>query len=144
MSTFDPTQHNFVLLKDFSFPPGSSVEVFELHSHDVVTGEPDFTRLNTFLTKDGSFITIWNGLLEPLFVASRLEKQNILFPEKLDFHEYETPLFRGYIESPEEAKCILHALRLDTCSLPQVLTGNEENKLACMPIDAYLTKKGIV
>ena len=63
-SAFDPVDFGFVLLRDFQIPGG--VAVYELKNHPSVVGDSNFKRLNLFMTKDGNFVTIWHGLLEPL------------------------------------------------------------------------------
>ena len=63
--TFDPTQFGFVELRDFRI--GGSVPVYEFKNHSVVGETKDFLRLNLYLTRDGAYVTIWYGLLEPLF-----------------------------------------------------------------------------
>jgi len=122
MSIFDPETVGFVRLHDFQFMGG--IDVYEYRNHPVVDGAHDFLRLNIYLSKDGDFITIWNGLLEPMGAEAQFE-----LPEPLktfSFHEaYCETLFRGYIEQQEDATTILSALRLNSArySGPQVLSG---------------------
>jgi len=52
------------------FPSG--VAVYEYANDAIVDGNPDFLRINAYLNKDGDFVTVWRGLLEPLFAESRL------------------------------------------------------------------------
>jgi hypothetical protein len=66
--TFDPTQFGFVQLRDFRI--AESVPVYEYKNHPAVDGTKDFLRLNLYLTVDGSYVTIWHGLLEPLFAEA--------------------------------------------------------------------------
>jgi hypothetical protein len=67
---FDPLLFSFVRLRNFSFP--GDVAVYELASHTCVNGMPDLLRLNTYLSVDGAFVTIWYGLLEPVLVDEKL------------------------------------------------------------------------
>ncbi len=126
---FDPSLWNFVKLRDFEYPGGPLV--YEYNNHPIVDGAPDFLRLNVYLSKDGDFITIWFGPIDPTFAEARLE--GVEKPADFSFHDqYDEPLFRGYIDSHEAAGYILKALRLDgRYAVPQVLSGGEDNKLRC-------------
>lgn len=127
MSTFDPSASNFVRLEDFEFPGG--VAVYEYANHAAVDGKPDFLRINTYLSRDGDFVTIWRGLLEPLFAQSHLGFVDM--PDGFDFREtYTEDLFRGYIECAEAAPHIMKALRLDAVP-PQALGTGADGKLRC-------------
>lgn len=126
MTEFDPGAFNFVLLRDFEFPGG--VSVYEFASHAVVDGRADFLRINAYLSRDGDFVTIWRGLLEPLFAESHL---GFVESDGLDFREtYTENLFKGWIESAEAARYIIRALRLDGVP-PQVLDTGADGKLQC-------------
>jgi hypothetical protein len=70
MTKFDPSAFRFVRLGDFAFP--GRVSVYEYANHTLVDGKPTFLRINAYLSKDSNFITIWRGLLEPLFAESHL------------------------------------------------------------------------
>ena len=135
MEPFDPVRFGFVLLRDFQFPGG--VQVYEFANHPAVDGRPDFLRLNLYLTRDGDYVTIWQGLLEPLFTEGKLRDElNLEFPADFDFHgSYDETLFRGYIETAETATHIFKALRVDRSggrfAKPQVLRGDTDNKLRC-------------
>jgi hypothetical protein len=127
MNPFDPTAFQFVRLRGFEFPGG--VAVYEYASHVVVDGNPDFLRINVYLTKDGEFVTIWRGLLEPLFAETKLGFVDM--PDDFDFgRSYTEELFRGYAESDEAARHIIKALRLDTVP-PQALSSGTDGKLRC-------------
>ena len=89
--TFDPSCWNFRKLKDFEYPGG--VLVYEYDNHPVVDGAPDFLRLNLYLSKDGDYVTIWFGLLDPLFAELRLGP--VQTPANFSFEEYDEVLFRG-------------------------------------------------
>jgi hypothetical protein len=130
MATFDPSAFDFVRLRDFEFPGG--VSVFEYANHKLVDGKPDFLRINAYLSRDGDFVTIWRGLLEPLFAESRLGFVDV--PDGFDFREaYTEDLFRGWIDSAETAQHIVEALRLDGHP-PHVLSTGADGTLGCDPI----------
>jgi hypothetical protein len=127
MTAFDPTAFDFVRLRDFEFPGG--VSVYEHASHASVDGMPSFLRLNVYLSRDSDFVTIWRGLLEPLFAESHLGFVDL--PEDFDFREsYNEELFKGWIESEEAARHIVKALRLDDV-LPQMLSAAADGNLQC-------------
>ena len=101
--------------------------VYEHANQAVVDGNPAFLRINAYLSKDGDFVTVWRGLLEPLFAEAHLGFADL--PDDFDFHEnYTEELFRGYIESREAAQHIIKALRLDAAPRRKFsargLTGN--------------------
>jgi hypothetical protein len=127
MDTFDPTAFSFLKLRGFEFPGG--VAVYEYANHPAVDGNPDFLRINAYLSKDGDFVTIWRGLLEPLFAESNLGFVEV--PDGFDFREgYNEELFRGYIEFAEQARHVIKALRLDAVP-PQVLSSGTDGRLRC-------------
>ena len=131
MSPFDPTASGFIRLRSFEFP--GSVAVYEYANDAVVDGNPDFLRINAYLSKDEDFVTIWRGLLEPLFAESRLGFVDL--PADFDFHRnYREELFRGYIESQEAAGHVIKALRLDSVPL-QALSSKSDGKLRCDMIE---------
>ena len=120
MSGFDPLSLGFVRLRDFQIPGG--VDVYEIRNHQFVDGNSDFLRINIYLSKDGDFVTIWNGLVEPFLAEAQFELPDSM--KDFSFEDaYREPLFRGYIEKNDTAEIILNALRLKNCSLPQVLKG---------------------
>jgi hypothetical protein len=131
MSPFDPTASGFVKLRSFEFPGG--VAVYEYANDAIVDGNPDFLRINAYLSKDGDFVTVWRGLLEPLFAESRLGFVDL--PDDCDFHKnYNEEQFRGYIESQAAARHVIKALRLDSAP-PQVLSTGTDGKLRCDVIE---------
>jgi hypothetical protein len=133
MNAFDPSEFGFVRLRSFEFPGG--VPVYEYANDSVVDGDPDFLRINAYLSKDGDFVTVWRGLLEPLFAESRLGFVDL--PDDFDFHEnYTEELFRGYIESQEAGRHVIKALRLDAASA-QVLSAGTDGKLRCDVIEKH-------
>jgi hypothetical protein len=137
MKLFDPTRFNFVLLTDFEILGG--VAVYEYRNHNIVDGRRDFLRLNLYLTKDGSYVTIWHGLLEPLGVEAELREGRLAGVERpADFDflaAYNQDLFRGYIDCADAAICIFEALRIGSDSghypAPQLLHARADNKLRC-------------
>jgi hypothetical protein len=131
MSTFDPAAAKFVRLEGFEFPGG--VAVYEYVNHAAVDGRPSFLRINAYLSKDGDFVTIWRGLLEPLFAESKLGFVDV--PGDFDLGEtYNEELFRGYIDSVESGSHIIKALRLDAIP-PQTLGTGTDGKLRCDALD---------
>lgn len=122
VSRFDPTLHGFVRLKSYQ-PPGFAV--FEYNNHPrVAAGEHDFHRLNIYLSQDGDYVTVWNGLLDDGLVDALFAELN------LPPVEYTETLFRGYIDSDEQARIILRALRVDK-ALPQVLRRDPQYGIVC-------------
>jgi hypothetical protein len=122
MVPFNPEDFGFVRLRDFQFP--ASVDVHEYCNHAAVDGLHDFLRLNLYLSKDGDFVTIWSGLLEPMFAEASFDLPELL--KKIDFeHTYCKSLFRGRIEDGEDARVILKAVGVGSRehSMPQVLRG---------------------
>jgi len=134
--TFDPTQFGFVQLRDFKI--ADSVLVYEYKNHPAVDGTKDFLRLNLYLTRDSTYVTIWYGLLEPLFAEAELAEgrlTSVSKPADMDFMDsYNEDLFRGDIDSAETAKHIFKALRVGKTgrySSPSILTGGKDNTLTC-------------
>jgi len=134
-SPFDPTEFNFVLLQNFRIPGG--VSVYEFRSHPIVDGKKDFLRLNLYLTKDGPYVTIWNGLLETLFTEGEFKHgrmASVAIPDDFDFAGYNEELFKGYIDSREIAGHIFKALRIGeghTRFAPSALTAGPDGELRC-------------
>ena len=127
MSAFDPTASGFVKLRSFEFPGGFAV--YEYANDATVDGNPDFLRINAYLSKDADFVTVWRGLLEPLFAESHLGFVDL--PDACDFHKkYSEELFLGYIDSQKAAGHVIKALRLDSAP-HQVLGSGPDGKLRC-------------
>lgn len=135
MTAFDPTRFNFVRLENFRFP--GDVPVYEYKNHPAVDGKHDFLRINLYLSMDDSYVTIWHGLLEPIFTEAEFENgrmASIAKPEDFDFGDYNEDLFRGHIDSDEVAGCIFKALRVGESQryiLPQALSAGASDKLRC-------------
>jgi hypothetical protein len=134
--TFDPTQFGFVQLRDFRI--ADSVPVYEYKNHSAVDGRKDFLRLNLYLTLDGTYATIWHGLLEPLFAEAEFAEgrlASVARPANMDFIcSYNEDLFRGEIDSAETAEHIFKALRVGAggrYALPGMLTAGDDDTLSC-------------
>ena len=137
MPAFDPTSAGFVRLRDFQFPGG--IDVYEYCNHAAVDGQADILRLNIYLSRDGSYVTIWNGLIEPTMMESKFDlpggQQDLRFQDL-----YCETLFRGHVELADEAAIILNALRIagGRYAVPQVLTGAPHD-LRCEPLPTQET-----
>ena len=121
MKNFDPERHGFQRIVDYA--PGG-VMMFEYKNHPEVDGKIDIFRLNLYLSRDGAFVCVWNGLLEPTMTESMFELD--VSAEQLRFQDiYFEQLFRGYIETEDEAALIFRALRIERANrtLPQKLHG---------------------
>ncbi len=137
MASFDPTLFDFVRLRDFLI--GGSVPVFEYRNHPAIDGGKNFLRLNVYLSRDGEYVTVWRGLLEPMFTEAELTEGQLALVDKPDdlsafLRSYNETLFRGYIDSDDTAEHILQALRIQSSSqypLPQELRRGSDNKLSC-------------
>ena len=139
MEAFDPSQFGFVPLRNFQLPGG--VRVFEYANHPSVDGAHDFLRLNLYLSKDGNYVTIWNGLLDPIATEVKLQAAHIETPPEFDLHSsHDEALFKGHIESTETATHIFKALRIEKTrgryALPQVLSAGTDKKLRCDLMEA--------
>jgi hypothetical protein len=119
---FDPIRVRFVLLQEYR-PPGG-VQFYEYRNGSCVDGQPDYRRLNLYLSKDHDFVTIWFGLLDKVFVESLFDDHG------LEPVEYNEPLFRGHIESAEQGRQLLKALRPESV-LPQILTVDPDKGIVC-------------
>ena len=109
MAKFDPTHHEFVKLLDFQFPGG--VNVFEFRNHSAANGTHDFLRVNIYLSKDEDFVCIWHGLLDAAIAESMLPATAL--PPDFDFvSAYNTDLFRGYLQSDDNASIVVKSLRI--------------------------------
>lgn len=125
---FHPENFNFTKL---SLQNGT-LRFYEYKAGDFCTGKIDPHRLNVYLTQDGDFVTVWEGFFDPLFIGQEfldlITKSGF---SDFDFGEqYNTSLFRGYIETKEQADIILAALRIDKFR-PSFLKIDEENRISC-------------
>jgi len=117
--------------RDFGF------RCFELHNDTLHFFEldlgfdntkPDLHRLNTYLTQDGDFVTIWWGFFDAGMVQFEMEGK---VPEGFNFKEqYDTEMFRGFIENKAEAEIILKSIRFDERKA-QSIFWDDENRLSC-------------
>lgn len=119
---FDPLLHGFVILPKHR-PPGE-VRFYEWRNHACVDGTHDYHRLNGYLSQDRDFVTIWFGLLEPIFLDSWFQEAGLELPD------YNEELFRGHIESEEQARHILKALRPHIWR-PQILRPDPALHIVC-------------
>lgn len=123
--TFDPTEHGFLKL-DFTFPV--EVAVFERDLEEIDQSTHDKMRLNCYLSQDGDFVTVWDGLIDAHMTGISLGFGD---DPTFDFSEqYEETLFRGYIANANEGAVILNALRLEQ-KTPNILTVPTKGRLEC-------------
>ena len=127
-STFQPEDFNFAKL-DLQ---NGSLCFYEYKSGSFCNGKVDPHRLNVYLTQDREFVTVWDGFFDPSFIGQEfLDLIARSGFSDFDFGEqYNTPLFRGFIETKEQAEIVLNALRIDKFR-PSVLKIDEENHINC-------------
>jgi hypothetical protein len=118
LKPFDPAEHGFVYLPEHQ--PARGVRFYEYRNHPRADGSHDYYRTNIYLSQDGEFVTIWYGFLESFFVESRLLSHGLSEDVADGFVNQDEGLFRGYIESEEQAKHILKAFRFSRY-IPQSL-----------------------
>lgn len=126
MKKFDPLDFGFVKL-DLQ---NGSLCFYEYRSGEFCDGRIDRHRLNVYLTQDGSYVTIWHGLFDPALIDRRfhdcMEKVG-----GLDFGGcYNTDLLRGYIDTEDEAKVILKAIRYESFH-PSAIRIDEKMGFVC-------------
>ncbi len=121
MKGFDPTSLGFTLLKEYR--DVGNVAIYERTNHPCVDGSHDFLRINTYLSKDNDYVTIWWGLLDAVIAEGRFDLPELL--ASISFYEqYTEMLFRGYIEDNEAGAVILRAFRFEKrYGGPQILRG---------------------
>lgn len=123
--SFDPEKHGFLKL-DFTFP--GSVAVYERELEGINQSAHDQMRLNCYLSQDGDFVTVWDGLIDAYMTGISLGFGD---DPSFDFSEqYEETLFCGYIANDEEGAVILSALRLEQ-RVPNILVVPEKGRLEC-------------
>lgn len=108
---FDPLKFHFVKLP----LQNQSLCFYEYRCGPFCNGVMSPHRITTYLTQDGSFVTVWHGLFDPIFIGAELRAA---FDKIGDggrdlFDSYQTPLFRGHIETEAEARVIFKALRYE-------------------------------
>lgn len=128
MSKFNPLDFGFIKL-DLQ---NGSLCFYEYRSGEFCDGKMDRHRINTYLTQDGDFVTVWHGIFDPAFIdqaiIDRVEEAGL---KDFDFSaSYNTPLLRAYIETKDQAKVILHSLRFERM-LPSLIRIDEEGRLTC-------------
>lgn len=122
---FNPTNHGFLKL-DFTFPGG--VAVYERDLEGIDQSTHDTMRLNCYLSQDGDFVNVWDGLIDAHMTGISLGFGDDL---TFDFSQlYEEPLFRGYIDDDETGLIILKALRLEQ-KTPNILVVPEQGPPEC-------------
>ena len=122
---FTPTNHGFLKL-DFMFPSG--VQVYEHACDGIDQTSHDKMRLNTYLSQDGEFVTVWWGLID-----AHMTQLSLGFDGEPDFRfseQYQEDLFRGYIPDDTTGTVILRALRFDRRT-PNILSVTKDGKLEC-------------
>lgn len=122
---FSPSEHGFIKL-DMVLPGG--VEIYEHDREGIDQTNHDPMRLNTYLSRDADFVTVWWGLIDATMVEITLgfdDDPSFSFRE-----QYDEPLFRGYIATSAAAATILEALRYEK-RVPNVLSLTDEGKLEC-------------
>lgn len=125
-SKFDPLAFGFVKLP----LEHGSLRFYEHHAGPFCDGTIDRHRITLYLTQDGDFVTVWHGLFDP-FVVDQALQDAVASVCDFDFGDaYNTPLFRGYIETEEQAQVILKALRFEQFG-PNVLRLDEDKRLCC-------------
>lgn len=128
--TFDPTKHGFLKL-DFTFPGG--VPVFERSLDGIDQKTHSKMRLNCYLSQDGDFVCVWDGLIDAYMTGVSLGFGD---DPTFDFSEqYEENLFRGYIADDVDGAVIIKALRLENRP-PNTLIVPPSGKLECRLLQA--------
>ena len=102
---FDPADFGFWKLNANM----DTLTFYEL-SDQPANGDVDHTKIAVYLSQDGNFVTVWQGLFDIAITESVLGLPEG-FPINLR-EQYTTDLFRGYIPTNADAKVILEALRL--------------------------------
>jgi hypothetical protein len=128
MKKFDPRNFGF---KKLDLQNGSLC-FYEYQSGEFCDGKMDPHRINTYLTQDGDFVTVWHGLFDPAFIDQAfldlVEKAGL---EAFDFaSSYNTQLLQAYIKTCEQAEIILKSLRYEKM-LPSLLRIDEDNRITC-------------
>lgn len=121
---FDPTRHGFVLLKSYD-AWGSGVKLYEYANHPCVDGSYSWLRSNYYLSIDPpSWCILSHNFLDIMGVGSMYDA-NRETPPKID--DRDSWLFRGHIESDEQAAMIFKAFRMEG-SAPAVLRPNQNGQ----------------
>lgn len=128
---FDPLKFGFVKLP----LQNQSLCFYEYQSGSFVDGVLHAHRLNTYLTQDGSFVTVWHGLFDPAFISEELQSAFARIGDGVvNLHDsYQTQLFQGYIESEEDAQVILKALRFEKMTT-SLLHLDDDGRVCCDPL----------
>lgn len=121
---FDPTRHGFVLLKNYD-AGNKGMQYYEYANHPCVDGAYSWLRSNYYLSIDPpSWCWVWHDFLIEMGVESMYEANNQT-PPKADNRD--SLLFKGYIESDEQAAMIFKAFRMEG-STPSVLRPGKSGR----------------
>lgn len=125
---FNPLDFGFCKLD----PQHGSLCFYELSCGDLCNGRIDRHRITMYLTQDGDFVTIWHGLFDASLIDQAFhDSMARIGQHHFDFGgSYNTPLFRGYITTQEEARVILKAIRFEGFR-PSILRLDAENRICC-------------
>lgn len=119
--------------EDFGFKKLSlsnkSLHFFERDTGQFPIGKVNPRRLNIYLSQDGEYVTIWEGLFDPILLDAEILGT---VPEELHdiFSSYNTQIYRGYISDAQTAQTILSSLRYEQYSASE-LHINAEHGLSC-------------
>jgi len=119
---FDPREFGYVL-SNYCYPKG--VHYFERGISFLDVKQHDLYRINFYISKDGNYIRIWNGLLEPfLAVQEDLDRLGIKMDAML---QYNTMLFNGRIKNNEDARVVLRCIEDYHLQTPSQLLVSDTN-----------------
>lgn len=122
---FEPERHGFRKMRRAG---PADLKWYERHFDGFDDGGNESLRVNVYLTRDGSFTTIWYGVLDPFLTELTL---GIKDHPALNLSEiYEEVLFRGDIEEDVFGEKLLKAIRLHG-RFPCVLSMSDEFGLEC-------------
>ena len=106
---FIPEDFGFFQRKEALYPP--DVKFYEKdHPSIDKSVEKDWKRLNLFLSKDGDFVWIWYGVIDPVFAETAYSE---MFDLPFEDYDPDETYFRGYIATNQEAEVILKAIRFE-------------------------------
>ncbi|ETX15493.1 hypothetical protein OCH239_15780 [Roseivivax halodurans JCM 10272] len=127
-SRFEPERHKFRKLNIKG--PGDLIW-FERRLDDLDLRDPDAWRLHVYLTMDGTFTTLWYGLLDPFIAKHKLGVFNNPYYNHEETHHYQ--YFRGYIGDDRFGEEVLAAIRAMQMTAA-ILRMSEEHGLECLPL----------
>lgn len=115
---FDPKRLGFVLLETYlpcGIEPGWA-RIYEYGNHPCVDGTVCWLRRNTYMSASGSRVFVWEGFLDDMSIEAMFNANNQIPVQDVK----EDRIFRGNIETDEQAAHIFRAFRLEGSS-PEVL-----------------------